>query len=183
MEFTINNAEVIIASCSMFISLSATIFIAYQAGLMRRHNMLSVKPLLAFEIFGGRGEKVKSINLKLFNKDLGPAIIKSHKIYFDKKEIADSINIKESRAKVSQALVEGNHDFLSQEKSILPQNTAILPGEERILIGLSIPVLEGTKLREIEELIARFDTEIQYNSIYGKKYKLDTRKLNIENKI
>ena len=82
-----------IAMASLAVSLVTTLFVLYQASLTRIHNRLSVRPQLSMEIFTLADEGTASVEMRVMNVGLGPALIKNHDVYVDSKLIGGTRDI------------------------------------------------------------------------------------------
>jgi hypothetical protein len=71
-------ATVIIALCALFLSY-------WQLRALSRHNKLSIKPLITFEVYSADFENGFGIYIR--NSGIGPAIVKDFKILIDSTEI------------------------------------------------------------------------------------------------
>ena len=87
MDFITEHWEGIIALCAMLISVFATIITFYSFKAQRRHNTLSVKPLLHIAQF----DYENCIKITVSNNGIGPAIIKSIKVQKNEHEVKTSI--------------------------------------------------------------------------------------------
>ena len=77
--------ELIISISAIFIALSSLIVAIWQNILTRKHNKLSVKPLICIDYHFTDDEELNGIYLD--NTGLGPAIIKSFRVFIDEDEI------------------------------------------------------------------------------------------------
>lgn len=148
-------ANTVIAICAAFIAVASLGVSVYEARATRKHNRLSVQPVLGlttrFPVGGTAG-------LRLSNSGLGPAKITNSRIMVDG----------ESRGDFSRP----NVDELRSGLSVRPHATT-LGGQPFLDTGyqqflLSVDSYDPSVHHEFRELIeGRLQIEIQYDSIYG----------------
>jgi hypothetical protein len=150
------------------IALGAAITTIWQAVLTRKHNRLSVKPLLRLDRNAIPGERY---NITLMNNGFGPAIITSLIISIDDKAVAF-----ESKVDAENALRKIN---LGQIKVF-----TIFPSESfppNVVQPLFESKDEVKDINEAERILRAFDRisfEISYKSIYNEEFHLlDSRKV------
>jgi len=144
---------VVIAAIALTIS-------AWQGFLFRKHNQLSVRPLLDIEI-GARKDyegKVATINLK--NDGLGPAIINNCKVTLDGKPLT---------FETYSQLIEDLSASRRFDFKILPKGVIIRPGESVLIFylkeqNISYGVIE--KNREGYKKFLSVLVQVQYQSMY-----------------
>jgi hypothetical protein len=143
-----------IALASLSVALVTAIFVAFQAHLARKHNRLSVRSHLGMEIWEASKERRFTSEMRLFNKGLGPAIIKSHKVFFDDRLIGDSSNISQCRFEFDN--IGNQFHIKGLGSSVFPKNTAMMAGDTRRLVSIDIPISENFSPKPYEDLIVRF---------------------------
>lgn len=148
------------------IALCALGLTVYQASIARRHNRLSVRPHLARftyrDITPGRGV----LAVRLLNKGIGPAFIKSFQI------LLDGVPITDPDEALSTVLAGRKYNL---HVTTLGDDYAMSAGEEKDLLILVLPLKGGETLEQVEEQIDRFDLVVKYNSAYKELGTLDTR--------
>lgn len=87
MDFIKNYWEAVIAVCAMITSIYATVITFRSFKAQRKHNILSVKPLLHIAQF----DYENCIKITISNNGIGPAIIKSIKVQKNEHEVKTSI--------------------------------------------------------------------------------------------
>jgi len=182
MTFVFEHAEMAVAIASLFVALVAALFVAYQAHLTRDHNRLSVRPHLGIEVDGDQKNGRFMTTMRLYNNGLGPAIIKSHRVFFDKILIGDDTNVSKCR-QAFQKVREKEMKRGSTRSSVFSKGSALRHNEERILFGIEVDLFEGFIRKEYEQIVARFDAEIEYECMYGTKYRYDSRDMDITEKL
>jgi hypothetical protein len=177
MQLAPYSPEINIALASLVVALVTTLFVLYQASLSRIHNRLSVRPHLVVEIVAGGQKGDNAVELRVSNNGLGPAIIKNHNVYFDKQLVGGTQDIRACRTKFIEIIARlAPHSY---SNTFFVKDAALLPGDHRKLIKLQLKEVSRESYRELLEQhrasIKRFDAEIEYECMYGFKYKLDTR--------
>lgn len=152
------NANTVIAICASVIAVASLVVSVSEARAARKHNRLSVQPLLGLTTRFPAGS---TAGLRLSNSGLGPAKIIDTKLILDGARFGDW-----SRSSV---------DELRDELSVRPHTTT-LGGQpsldtdyEQFL--LSVDSYDPSQHAEFRELIEhRLGIEIQYNSLYGERF-------------
>jgi len=149
------DANTVIAICGVVIAVASLGVSAYVAWAARKHNRLSVRPLLglttAFPVGGTAG-------LRLTNSGLGPARIIGSQLTVADEDIGefDRVHVDALRDRLAvrpHAATLGGHPFLDT-------------GYQQFL--LSVDPYDPSEHREFRQLIeGRLRLEIRYESIYG----------------
>lgn len=149
------DANTVIAVCGVVIAVTSLGVSAYVAWATRKHNRLSVRPLLGFTTTFPVGA---TAGLRLSNSGLGPARITNSRLIFDGNLLGEF-----SRTDV---------DYLRSRLDVRPHATTL--GRQPFLdtdyqqFLLSVDPYDPSQHREFRELIeGRLRLEIQYESIYG----------------
>lgn len=159
-------AAMIIALCSLAIS----VWEGYET---RKNYRLSVFPKLEFL---GSTQKHGPVALELKNKGLGPAIVKSYRVLFSNSLIFDSVTMKDyDSVKLKELLrqggIGGDYTFF-----VLTDSSAILPGDSITIfsfISNDTTAFHGHG-SVFSKAIDQFKVHIEYSSIYGDQYVIDT---------
>ena len=150
-EIAKENAAIIIASLAFIL----TIFLGWQN---HRHNKLSVRPLLKFDVTIGQGDGTRVYKLKLVNCGIGPAIIKDVKLFFDDK----SVPLDEHQAFIL-FINKITKDFERKEFRAILLEDALVAGEK-------ITVFDFDCQRKKFDVMFRIALYIEYESFYGEKF-------------
>lgn len=156
--------EIIISIASAVVAISAVIVTIWQSTLMRRHNKLSVKPILNFQV-----QSVKShgfIGMRLSNDGFGPAIIEEICLFIDNEFIGHS-NFK-TWMLVLKKLKIVNSGFVLHT---ITQNHSILSGRSINLIYLDKTKLTENSIKNFKLLRKHLHITVSYKSIYNEKFK------------
>ncbi|MBL4561633.1 MAG: hypothetical protein JKX79_11690 [Labilibaculum sp.] len=148
---------------SCFIAMLALIFTIYQGYLTRKHNRLSVKPILSFESKQSLNDNRYTCSVG--NRGLGPALIDSISLYY-KKELIGCLNDSEVWDKLEKKL---NIDRIDLEGISYTGRFPIKIDEDKILVALYYSLN-----RDKEEQINKFsqiEFQINYKSVYMEKFK------------
>jgi hypothetical protein len=152
------DANTVIAICSVVIAVSSLGVSAYVAWATRKHNRLSVRPVLglrtAFPVGGTAG-------LRLTNSGLGPARIISSQLTVADEDISGEFD-------------RSHVDALRDRLAVRPHATTL--GGQPFLdtdyqqFLLSVDPYDPSEHHEFRELIeGRLQLEIRYESIYGRE--------------
>lgn len=158
------DANTVIAICSVVIAVAALSVSAYVAWATRKHNRLSVRPLLGltttFVVDATAG-------LRLTNSGLGPARIISSELTFGDEELGEfnQPNVNEFR----ERLVRDGLVTVRPHASTLGGQPFLDTDYQEFLLSVDPydPSEHGEFVRLIE---GQLRLEIQYESIYGQRF-------------
>lgn len=163
--------ELIFGIAGTIIALGVAITTIWQGFLNRRHNRLSVKPILIITRITVTGEKA---DILLKNTGIGPAIICHIKFFVDGIVIDQNLRgpaIAEDRAvnvAVSKIGLRADRYRLFE---LFPQES-LSTGEEQSLIQSMDAIKDDPSLTKIQKAFDKLSIEIEYESIYKEKFKL-----------
>jgi hypothetical protein len=149
------DANTVIAICGVVIAVASLGVSAYVAWATRKHDRLSVRPLLGLTTTFPVGA---TVGLRLTNSGLGPARIISSQLTFGAEQFGEfnKPNVDEFRRRLAvrpHAATLGEQPFLDTDY-------------QQFL--LSVDPYDPSEHREFRQLIERqLRLEIQYESIYG----------------
>lgn len=174
MKPWLDNPEMIVALASAFVALCTAAFTAYQAYLSRRHNHLSVRPHLAqsFTKTDVRADGTVPIRMRIYNNGLGPAIIKSYKVYFDGNFLGDADN-NENMRNLSRAIVgivRREMNIVGKPIWMFDPSEAFENHSHRDLIEITVNQNDGDDERRYFVNLERFDFVIDYETLYGERF-------------
>jgi hypothetical protein len=154
------DANTVIAICSVVIAVASLAVSAYVAWATRRHNRLSVQPLLGFRTtYSAKGTS----GLLLINSGLGPARIIESKLTYDGVQFGP---FNESNVNKFRSYLKA-HD----PQSVRPNATTL--GGQLVLdtdyqqFLLRIGPCDQSELAKFRQVIEGLKLEIWYESIYG----------------
>ena len=159
-------AESYIAMASGVIALIALLFAIIQGWQNQKHNRLSVKPFLITFTASGIDKNLRSTNLRIDNRGVGPAIIKNIVLFYKGKEVA-----RNNHNDYNNFMQEKLKYFTDPHGGFFFSGNIIQAGEKRIIYEFKYdPLTQNTAfLNEIELLI-------EYQSIYEDEiFTLDSR--------
>ncbi|RNC92071.1 MAG: hypothetical protein ED555_02895 [Allomuricauda sp.] len=159
------NTDRILGISAMVISILTLAIFIYQTDIMRVQSKLSVKPRSDFTTNQGGNDSLIAFQEILENKGLGPAIIDSIYINYNKERFSmDAETFFEQ--KFPKLLKYG---YLSQHAT-LGRGTTLTPTEERSLFVYQLPVANVDSvfaylgITDIDDI--PFDFEVIFTSIY-----------------
>jgi hypothetical protein len=154
------DANTVIAICSVVIAVASLAVSAYVAWATRRHNRLSVQPVLGFRTtYSAKGTS----GLLLINSGLGPARIIESKLTYDGVQFGP---FNESNVNKFRSYLKA-HD----PQSVRPNATTL--GGQFVLdtdyqqFLLRIGPCDPSELAKFRQVIEGLKLEIWYESIYG----------------
>jgi hypothetical protein len=156
------DASTVIAICSVVIAVASLGVSAYVAWATRKHNQLSVQPVLGFGTMFRAGG---TAGLRLANSGLGPAHIISSQLRFGDEQFGE----------LNQPNVDAFRDCLMREGLPVRPHAATLGGQPFLPTDyreflLSVDHYDPSKDGEFRDLIeTKLRLEIQYESIYGQR--------------
>lgn len=157
-----NAADRITTVATVIIAVAAFCVAIWQGCEARRHNRLSVQPKLAFSYEFTPTEENQYFGLYICNKGIGPAIIKSFKIYVDNKLMEDKVYGGWDEA---LSLLGINKDWIKVKK--LGTTGALSQGEKCVLIGVATENQTPERNEALHQALGRIDIRIKYESFYG----------------
>lgn len=144
-------SEKIQSSLAIFIAMTALMISVWQGCEQRRHNRLSVRPLLDFQTVGHNNTQ----SIQLANNGLGPAIVQGFYIDVDGQRL-DGNQVNPWKQVIANRFLQGKYSemyYFSSSSIIKPEQTYHLftwmPGDT-IQLGITVT--------------------IEYTSIYNEKY-------------
>lgn len=157
------SAELIISLCAIFLTI-------YQAVLTRKHNWLSVRPHLVWDIRKTRFHTGIELCFVLQNKGIGPAIIKDRYFILDGDRFdSDKSDEVESLAK---ALIGNKFPFHLYRHGLPGRGVAIAPGGEIVVAHLIFNEQMQPYENQLNELMNRAAFKATYESLYREKFVL-----------
>ena len=165
----------IIALSSAVIAICALFATAWQAWLAYQHNRLSVRPLLVWHIARKNSLVCPGIAFTVRNLGLGPAVIRER--YFTKDNqrfLRPDGQTDEVQAFVTHVL--GAKIQYQLKQFGLPGKDGAIPSQGEILIAeLEFPDLRSSNLELVFQMAGDVAFNLNYESMYGEKYKLEAR--------
>jgi hypothetical protein len=155
----------VIAVCAAVIALASLFVAANQAYLARKHNRLSVRPILS--VYRKQFSE-QPIEYCVENRGLGPAIVKSFSILIDGNEVKAS----------DGNCVYAATDTLGVDRSdvgghLIPVNEVITAGQEIVAIRFPRAGSDATFHKELLGKLPRMKFLIRYESMYEERYIYD----------
>jgi hypothetical protein len=148
-------STIFIALIALFVSISDNV-------ITRRHNQLSVTPILKISI----QETNRYYGLVLSNQGYGPALIDSCVILYKGKKMNTSKNVWEEIFSIEYS--REPIDF-SIKNNYIYIGYVVRIGEDILIWGASIDELKGD-LKKIEGTLSNISMKVYYHSIYNQKF-------------
>lgn len=158
MKFLTENSEAIIALCALF-------FTAWQAFIQRKHNQISVKPLLLTHTDRDKHNQSARLQVTLTNSGLGPAFI-------DEFSVLQNGNICDFEKSIKDVLGPLSEN---SKQTVLTTGYAMPHNKNVVLLSVTFPAENWEAIEAVEEKINTFDLIIKYSSAYGEKFTFDSR--------
>ncbi|MFA6599322.1 MAG: hypothetical protein WCS69_16495 [Ignavibacteriaceae bacterium] len=158
--------ELLLGIIGTIIALSAVVTTVWQGILTRRHNRLSVKPILRIDRKTVVGEKV---SILLTNSGVGPAIICRVKFFVDgivvEPDMMGTGNI---------ALLKIGRDARKYRIFEIFPEESFAAGEQQALFESIDEIGNALIMNETKEAFDRISIEIEYTSVYEEKFKMNS---------
>ncbi|ELE5026058.1 hypothetical protein RDG65_001326 [Vibrio fluvialis] len=155
---------------SSIIALCALIFAIWQGLKQRKHDRLSVKPHI--DIFEERNHLDENVSfaLELQNNGLGPAIIKSHKVYKREDEDDEYVEVEDFENDLKKVFEIENIDTTEWHKDVgLSANT------KHKYLAFNIKSNDAEAREQVRTaMYLRYKIEIEYESMYGESFHFST---------
>lgn len=163
--------EALAGLSSAVIALCALGLTIWQARITRKHNMLSVTPHLTTWSHTDKANHVYEI--ELLNNGIGPAFIENFEIQVDGQPI-----VGEGYEPIEKALkVLFPHYEYTSHQSFVACGYSMAATEVRSLVAIQFRGGSVPKPEEVDHAAKRVRLLIEYSSIYGEFFALDTEAL------
>ncbi|MDP5138737.1 hypothetical protein ORJ04_22585 [Rheinheimera baltica] len=149
----------IIALSAVIIAALALLSTLWQGYLTRKHNKLSVKPLLHLNL-----GTLNGLFIKLQSLGLGPALITKVVIISDGKRYENPS--KDPYPEILSYLTTANYKYLFNMPVV---GSSYLPGSEINLLSLECENFSFEQKKELEAFHEQLYFELHYTSFYGGK--------------
>ena len=158
-------ADTIIAISAVTIALASLFVSVWSAFQTRKHNRLSVTPHLKIDYFHKPSEPIKVI---LSNNGIGTALIKEFSVLLDGVTVlgVEAAGLSEALPKIGLVGTYYAYTPLS--------NDALSVGGQELLLSFDVPASQFGERQQIVASLSRITFEIQYESMYGDKFSLNT---------
>lgn len=155
--------ELVLSICAIFLTV-------YQAVLTRRHNRLSVRPHLVWDIAKIWNKSSVEARFSLHNKGIGPAIIKDRYFLLDERrfdgDVSDEVH------SLAHSLIGTSFSFHLHRHGLPGIGTALTAGSEFLVAHV---VFAGTNLpneKQLNEIMERAQFKAAYESLYQEAFEL-----------
>ena len=155
----------VIAISAAAVALCAMVATFLQAGLMRRHNRLSVRPRIDYVV---SAYPDKPVTLTIVNNGLGPAIVTRIHINFDGVEYP-----LQDATMPQEVLDEFIKSDLRIDYNLIGPNTPISAGGNVVLISFNDTAAGPILNNQAVAVLKRFGFTLEYQSMYGETFKLN----------
>lgn len=155
--------EVIAAWASIIIACCALGLTIWQARITRKHNRLSVTPLLNVTKSRSMDDDEPYFALKLRNQGTGPAVIKSYSLLYKGKEVP----VDKSTKYID--FIESLSKEFEFKYSRLGAGYPIASGQEIRLLSIYLSELDSDIKNTVDEFARDIKVSIEYHSIYEDK--------------
>lgn len=163
----ISISSVVIAVCALF----ATI---YQAHLSRRHNRLSVKPVL---IVCDRREDQDigcEFHFSIDNCGIGPAMVVDRYLLVDGVRFEASGRSGDTVAELMKHVFQKRYAYELREHGFPGRKSVFAVNESFTLARIRFPTANGLILDAISQELDRIVFVVDYESMYGERFQLKT---------
>lgn len=173
------SCEGIGALTSAFIAIAAWALTFYQAVQTKKHNKLSVKPILRIwtdhdlVINHQTGLSEIHYSISLNNIGIGPALIKSFNFYVDNQKI-DGARIEPIDKTIGILFPTSTPSVI--KKSYLAKDGALSPNGSITIVYLIFPNSTAPTTTVLEHTLKRAKLVIHYQSIYNEEFIFDSSK-------
>jgi hypothetical protein len=162
-------ANNVIALAAAVVSLSAMLVAVWQGSETRRHNRMSVRPRIRFDLVR-QGERVQ---FYMANTGTGPAIIERFMVYRDKEPLI-SLTVKKLTEEFAGLGLRGSFFLWYPHKG-----DALAAGEKPNVITAELEDDADSKWAILKNQLERLTVFCEYSSIYGEKRSVDVNALGV----
>ena len=163
-------AQIVTAIATSITAIAALALAIYEGIQNRKHNRLSLKPVLVLDITKDRSPT--TLSASIVNTGLGPAKIKKMRLFVSGKEVKD--NLEENfQIAIEERLVKLNAQKVSTSE--LSSGYVIRASQECPVAYVKLQEREPCTVKQLEERLDDIDFVIEYESFYGEADVYDTR--------
>jgi len=160
----------VMSICALVVSVAALILGVWGGGEARRHNRLSVRPIIQFERIWLPHEPWPQVGIYIANHGTGVALLKTLTVYVDGEPVpsGDSGGF----AEAARMLILADHpDFPIKFTSM---REAIPPGDVILLFGIDDEDYNTEeRVAVLRDAMSRISVHVEYQSIYNDLYEKD----------
>ena len=162
------SAADIIATSAAVIALLAMGATFWQAAIARKHNKLSVRPLLTRSQYRNFGPEGTSYRIGVVNVGVGPALITDR--YFEENGTRLSFPTGEHPVQsVLRAALASKIEYKVLRYGLPAVQGGIAPQTELTVFELLFPTLTERTAPILDEFAKRYALVVEYESLYGEK--------------
>jgi len=160
----------IVSGFALSVSIIALVISAYEGEAARRHNRLSMTPIIQFERIFVPHEPRPQLGIYMANYGTGVALLESFSVYVDGKPVpfSDSGGLAEA-ARVLGLL--DRPDF--PVKFVTSLRKAVPPGEVLFLFGIDKEDYTKERGALLRDAMSRISIHVKYKSVYDDVYEQD----------
>ena len=161
--------EIIISIATSIIAITAVAVAVWQGVLTRRHNKLSVRPILNFKI--GSSKALDFVGIRLVNDGFGPAIVESINLFIGNEFVGKSKY--DVWVTILRKLNISKSPFLFNSIS---EKHPISSGQSLNLIYLDSARITEQDIQHFKLLKKMLKVSVNYKSIYEEPFFLEMKK-------
>jgi hypothetical protein len=161
-----------IALISIVISLCALGVSIFSICAVIRHHKLSVTPRLIRHMNRARKEDGIVITTELCNHGIGPAKIKKFSLFLDGKPFTEKWDPIES---LIESALAGKVPYELLRQAYPGKDYHLIAGQTYLLAEIFLPGAQKSDEKNLNEHFRRMQFRIDYESLYGVPFHLDTR--------
>lgn len=189
---TLENASVVTAWAAILAVVGAAVCSLWNTLVQRRHNRLSVRPLVVLQINTHRFDSGVRVILTLENLGVGPAIVNKLTFNLDDNPVHECAEPAETIVNAIDTCFKGSHwqgRYKIESHGVPAIKSAILTNRAHVLATVSFlftqPAIKNSpnpkvrasyeaQFKEVTRNIDRFDVFLDYESLHGEKFHYDT---------
>ncbi len=170
IDFIRNN---LLAIATAFIALMALFLSVFHGCSMIKHHQLSLRPILTFNVESKPLESLGELGIFLNNDGIGPAIIKKFVIVVNGEKMTTNDSSHGGWIPAKKILFNDCKDKIIT--GWLSTNLCLTANEKTLILGYHKSD-HNDELNEILlEVAKKVDIQVEYESLYGVKYKIKLR--------
>lgn len=163
-----------IAATSAIVALLAFAATIWQGWMTRKHNRLSVRPLLVWHIQKNSTSNGIEITFCVTNKGIGPAIVDDRWFTIEGRKFEPQGLQADLVVELTANILKDVHPYFLQQHGVPGVESSILPQEEVIIAKITFPGLTTQNQAPVIEAIDRAAFNIKYECLYERKFLLST---------
>lgn len=164
----------LIATCSAFVALLAFVVTIFQLLAAQKHNRLSVRPWLAWNVSRSNADDGCTITYSLRNQGLGPAIVKDRYFSLGGEKFKTEGSVAFMVEECVRQLIGDKFKYRLLRHGLPGCNIPMPVMAEVVIAELFFPGMSDSQIDDMEATLPDLHFHVSFESMYGEKYTFST---------